>query len=166
MMGISLLICLGTAFATIGVVILETVYRHWIESYTLQDSLQTLERIRTAVSELPDLPPKERTGKRRAIAKDILRDVGFLVYLLDDCRNDSDPEIRERACNILREIMRLNWELRQLLFLLRFRPKLIADCQRIFDAAGGHCRVWIAYLHLLNAKYPELYRRLRCENLG
>lgn len=154
---ISLLICLGAGFAILGAVILGTLHRRRMGNYTVQDSLHAMERITAALSELPRLPARERTGKRRAIAKDILRDTGFLVSLVDGYRNDENPEIRDRAWSMLRETMQLSWEMRKLLFLLTFRPKLVADCQRVFYAAMEHCLLWIAYLRLLKARYPERY---------
>ena len=114
-----------------------------------------------AVSDLPNPPVHQRMAKRKEIARAILLDLQFVISMVmqgaddDLCKNQ---EVRERTRDVLNEIRQLRWELRKALFLFRFRPKLVADCQRILYAVHRHCNVWIAYMRLLKARYPELYR--------
>jgi len=167
-LSISIFICTAVAVATIGALILETFQRHRTEHRTVEDSLNTMRRITEALSELPNLQGKERAAKRRAIAREILLDTGFVLSMVMQCWLDEPPkdqEVRERTWDVVDEIRQLNWEVRKSLFLFRFRPRLVADCQRTLHAVLGHYRVWIAYVRLLKAKYPERYGELSVPDL-
>src|SRR5215472_10583761 len=167
-LNVSIFICMAVAIATIGVMILETLQRHRIEHRTVEDSLNTMRRITETLSELPNLQGKERAAKRRAIAREILLDIGFVLSMVMERWHDDPPEdqeVRERTFDVMDEIRQLHWELRKSLFLFRFRPRLVADCQRTLHAVLGHYRVWIAYVRLLKAKYPERYGELSVPDL-
>jgi hypothetical protein len=159
MMGPASILCVGFAAWLLGVLLLEVLSRSRLARYTIDDSIETMKRIRQATSTLLTLPPEQRPAVRRAIAKDILLDIGFLSSLIteDYRRSPKNPEIRERSLAVFDEIVKLSWQIRKSLFVFRFRPKLVTDCRLIFDALEGHYRVWISYLHLLKAKYPETY---------
>jgi hypothetical protein len=160
MMGPASILCVGFAAWLLGVLLLEALSRSRLARYTIDDSIETITRIQQATFTLLTLPPEQRPGARRAIAKDILLDIGFLQSLItEDYRHDppKNPEIREQSLAVFDEIVKLSWQIRKSLFVFRFRPKLVTDCRLIFDALEGHYRVWISYLHLLKAKYPETY---------
>ena len=160
MMGINFFLCIAVGAATIAIALLETVHRRRIQRRTLKDSLNTVQQISDALEELAQLPVEQRGEKRRTISREILLDIEFVVALVfADYDEDptKDPQVLERTREIMDEIRQLRWELHKALFLFRFRPKLVADCQRLLHAVHRHCLVWVAYARLLQAKYPELY---------
>lgn len=150
-------ISVGTAVATIILLFRMIRERLGGESYTMRDSLNTMQRITNALSEISSLPVRERVAKRRMIARDILRDLAFVFSLVDECFRDDHPGLREQTLALAREIIKLRWELKKNLFLSCFRPKLLADCLRILDAACRHCGIWVTYLQLMKTKYPNQF---------
>lgn len=165
MMAANLLICLGAGLAAIGAVILGTLTRRRLERYTMEDSLDTMQRITDVTTEMLQLPLEKRAAKRRMIAKDILRDLGFVFSLIEEYRFDDHPEVREQTLELRRKIVRLQLELQKILFLSRFRPRLVADCRCTLEAIESHYHVWLAYIRLLKAKYPERYRDVSVEDI-
>lgn len=165
MMAINLLICLSIALAAIWAVILATFQRWSIQSYNMDDALDTMRRITDVTTEMLQLPLEKRAAKRRMIVKDILRDLGFVLYLTEAYRFDDHAEIRERTWELMSKIVSLQLELQKIRFLSRFRPRLVADCRRTLEAIQGHYSVWVAYIRLLKAKYPERYRDVSVEDI-
>lgn len=164
----SLYICIGFAAAGVLVMILGTLNLHRVERRTIDDSFAAMRRIEKWALQLPDLPEKERVAMRRAIVREILLDVAFIQSIVTGYDHEGSPQsdkVRERRSVAMGEIVQLIWELRKTQFVFRFRPKMVADCRRVYKAMEGHCRVWIAFLYLLKARYPERYANLTMPEL-
>lgn len=162
-------VCIGFAAAVLLAMISRVVNLRRTERRTIHDSFAAMERIKEWVLQLPDLPEKERAAVRRAIVGEILLDVVFILSIVRWRDYDGSPEsdeVRERREAAAIEIVELILELRKTQFVFRFRPKMVADCRRISQAIEGHCRAWIAFLHLLKAKYPERYAELSVPELS
>ena len=165
----SFCICIGVAAATLLAMIRGAWQLRQIERRTIDESLARMRQITEWVLQLLELPEKERAAMRRAIVKEILLDAAFIHSLVAtydyDAASESD-EVRERRKAAAIETADLIWELRKTQFVFRFRPKMVADCRRIYKAIEGHYRVWIAFIHLLKAKYPERYGELSVPELS
>lgn len=162
-------ICIGVAVATLLAAMLGTWRRSRIERRAIDESFAAMERITEWVLQLLELPEKERAAMRRAIVKEILLDAAFIYSLVAGYNHEAaseSAEVRERRKAAALETVDLIWELRKTQFVFRFRPKMVADCRRIYKAIEGHYRVWIAFIHLLKAKYPERYGELSVPELS
>lgn len=156
-------VCIGFAAALLLAMISRAVNLRCAERRTISDSFAAMERIREWALQLSDLPEKERAALRRAIVREILLDVVFILSIVRWRDYDDSPEsdeVRERREAAAIEIVELILELRKTQFVFRFRPKMVADCRRVYQAIEGHYRAWIAFLHFLKAKYPEDYAGL------
>lgn len=159
-MHLSIMICAAIAAVTVGILVQQVYSNRRIEHRTFDDSLRAMERVTFLASELITLPLEQRAARRREIAQEILLDITFVYCLVSECWRESpsgNAEVVERTAEVMHRIIKLRGNLLKTLFLLRFRPKLVIDCRRIFEALEGHHRVWIAFLQLLKAKYPDRY---------
>lgn len=165
----SFYICMGVAAATVLAAMLGTWRRSRTERRTIEESFARMGQITEWVLQLLELPEKERAAMRRAIVKEILLDAAFIHSMLAGCDHDAaseSDEVRERRKAAVLEVVDLILELRKTQFVFRFRPKMVADCRRIYKAIEGHYRAWIAFIHLLKAKYPERYGELSVPELS
>lgn len=161
-LSVSTAVCIAAGIYIIARFILESIRKRRIRRRTIQDSVDAMQRIEDALPQLPHLGARKRAATRRAIAREILLDTEFVLSLVYDCYNklQESQEVRERAQAVVAEIVHLNLELRKILFLFRFRPRLAGHCQRVLAAVEAHCLVWLAFIRFLKATYPEHYAKV------
>lgn len=170
MMGtaINLFICFVAAGAAIAVLVLGTHEHRYLKRWSSYNPAETLNRIIDTAEQLLILPPDQRGPVRRAIARDILLDITYVHYLISEYYwhgTTENAEVRERALAVAIEINKLFWEVRKSQFVFYFHPKAVADCQRTIHALEGHYRVWIAYIRLMQVKYPDLYGNISIQDV-
>jgi hypothetical protein len=134
----------------------------------LDHAIETLPRIQRQLREILELHQEQRAPLAKATVNAMRDDCSVLLWLifrrlqfaqLSNRRKDV-ADSRHPAYTVLRQVRRLDRNLRRILHLARYRADRITDGHHLVYAATQHTRVWIEYMRFLRALYPEAYADL------
>jgi hypothetical protein len=133
-------------------------------------AIDTFPRIHAQLPKLLEADQEARDALCTTIAKDIREDCFFLTFVtwrrLRYAQAEQKPipnkptDSQHPAYAVLRDVRRLDRNIRKILLLARRRPDRIRDGRHIAYAAVQHTQLWIEYMRFLRNLYPETYAGL------
>jgi hypothetical protein len=166
---ISFVICGAIAGLTIYLGIVQTLQVRRLERSSLDEVLRREQEITEGLQKLCELEGAERLVVCRSLANAMGLDASYLLQMvwgpfLDQA--EEKAEIRELRLAAIREARAVVRMVKRTSFLMSFRPSLVKDCHRMVETAQQHCRMWIAFLRLWRAEYPDQFGDLAVPELA
>jgi hypothetical protein len=154
---ISVIICMGVALATLVSLIVGSFKLHRVGNASLEEVLLREREISDGLKKLCELKGPERLALCRSLAKSMQWAAIYLRSMLHDPLTEQTEEVRQLATAAYTESHELLSTVQRILFRMRFRPLLVKDCHQVLEAAQQHYRMWLAFLRLWRAQYPDRF---------